>query len=885
MQIDLSQEAKLEAWLAMELEPICDAEPSILAEYIVALLKTENTADSTEESFRGTLRAQLSDFIEGGLDSFLDRLFVACQTKSYLTAESPNTKSALANASIPRMGPSASEQVNQQPSISSSSSFPQRPSRPLKMSAQPPTGPRNRKRSRDPVDDQEDERSRGPPKGPRLSDETMRPVARSSPGMSNGSENGPGDFGGIPGLGQMNGGAMAMAMMNGGINPMMNMGGMPGMGMAGMTGIPLPGGMPNMNGNSMNGQGGRPSQGPGNVKICYDYFNKGHCKRGETCKYSHGENPIAANALPFFMNSLMNGAGGPGFMMPGANFNMGGMIMGGNPSQQHPGDGFGPPGRGMGFGGPRGRGGGGGSPVRMDLTPHQIPRPNMAMDSDGDATITEIDQPQSIPMDGNDEPLPDADGHPGGSGMMMSFDGSNRIPVMNGHGHQFNPHMNRGPGGSGGGMDPRFQQQKRNGGTTNPMRHAGVTTVVVEKIPPANLSEGSVTEYFKQFGTVTSVVLDRRTKQALVTFTEHKEASAAVRSPDAPWGNKYAKVFFHNPVYGKAVGAKVVATAPSDKLAAANATIGSTSVFNTPSKPIATPPNVAREQLIAEQKRLLDEATSATAERKKEILKALRELNVKLEESLKAASAPSTATAIPPKPSRLVTPLDPAAEALRKLDEDLDMHAAEVGAGGEGAPPTSDNMEALQAKLSALRAEATSLGLDPLNPESESAPSSSYRGYAPRARGGRGRGRGRGGPPTYSVRGRRGGGPPPRGSMKLDLRPRKLLVKGVAGNGEPKLEAAKEWFRSLSEVEDFSISGSSESDLIVEFKTRFGAEQALARGSQIPRVGPAQIAWFVDATSGVQAASGLSAPSPGVDTAENYEGSSEVDDPEAVTAW
>ncbi|KAG8875172.1 hypothetical protein FRB97_005355 [Tulasnella sp. 331] len=902
MQLDLSHEAKLEAWLATELEPICDAEPSILAEYIIALLKTENTADSTEESFRVTLQAQLSDFIEGGLDPFIDKLLFACRSHSYISAQSSNPQAVSSDASIPGLGSAASGPPQVQPTASSStpSSLPQRPTRPLKMSTQPPTGPRSRKRSRDPMDDQADEQDRGPPKGPRLSDETVRPAVRPLAGMAHGIGDGSGEFGaGASGSSGINSEPGPISMMNGNMNPMnpMGMGGMGGvpiMGMVGMQGIPgmpLPGGIPNMNGSGMNGSGGRPQQGPGGAKICYDYFNKGHCKRGETCKFSHGENPIAANALPFFMNSLLNG--GPGFMMSPQNFNMGGMMMGGGPLQHHLGNGYRPPGHGMAFGGQRGRGGSGGEPIHVDMTPHQIPRPNMT-EADGDATfatIMEMDQSRretgrGSPIHMDDEPLPDTEGQPGGSSTaMMNFDGANRAPGMNGHAHPFNPQFNsqmNGGQGGGSGMDPRFQQQKRNGGGTNPMRHAGVTTVVVEKIPPTNLSEGAVTEYFKQFGAVTSVVLDRRTKQALVTFSEHKEASAAVRSPDAPWGNKYAKVFFHNPVFGKAVGAKVVAATPNEKPAAATIINGSTSMFNSPSKAtpsVATiPSNAAREQLIAEQKRLLNEASSATAERKKEIIKALRELNVKLDSTLKAPAA----AVVPPKSTQSVAPLDPAAEALRKLDEDLDMHVAEAGGSGEAAPPTNDNMEALKARLSALRAEATSLGLDPLNPES--APSSSYRGYAPRARGGRGRGRGRGGPSTYSIRGRGRGGPPPRGSMKLDLRPRKLTVKGVAGTGETKLEAAKEWFRSLSEVENFTISGSSENDLIVEFKTRFGAEQVLAKGSQIPGVGPAQMAWYIDGTSAGQAASGSSAPSPGVDTPENYEGS-EVDDPDSVTAW
>ena len=75
--------------------------------------------------------------------------------------------------------------------------------------------------------------------------------------------------------------------------------------------------------------------------------------------------------------------------------------------------------------------------------------------------------------------------------------------------------------------------------------------------------------------------------------------------------------------------------------------------------------------------------------------------------------------------------------------------------------------------------QAASLGLS----EAAESPYSgtSYRPYRGRARGRALRG---------GYRGAMRGGPP-RGSMKLDLRPKKLLVKGVSGDS---VQAVRDWY-------------------------------------------------------------------------------------------
>lgn len=247
---------------------------------------------------------------------------------------------------------------------------------------------------------------------------------------------------------------------------------------------------------------------------------------------------------------------------------------------------------------------------------------------------------------------------------------------------------------------------------TGPPRHAGVTTIVVDKIPPANLSEQSVTEWFQRFGTISKVLLDRRGKQALVTFSDHKEANAAIRSQDAPWGNKFAKVFWHNPIYGGAAGAKAIANEPAPFDKTSTAKPSSSVVFNASSKPSTSgvPPTAApstdsitasRRSKLDEQKKLLEEASTATPERKKEIIVKLRELDKALSKPV-SAELPS-ATVAPASSS--ITPTDPAAAERDRLDKELDSGTDAPEQSGDDANSGNSNYEALKARLASLRAE------------------------------------------------------------------------------------------------------------------------------------------------------------------------------------
>ncbi|XP_060911156.1 RNA-binding protein 27 isoform X1 [Labrus mixtus] len=70
----------LKSWLAKLLEPICDADPSALANYVVALVKK----DKPEKELKALCADQLDVFLQKDTVGFVDKLFECLTTKNYL---------------------------------------------------------------------------------------------------------------------------------------------------------------------------------------------------------------------------------------------------------------------------------------------------------------------------------------------------------------------------------------------------------------------------------------------------------------------------------------------------------------------------------------------------------------------------------------------------------------------------------------------------------------------------------------------------------------------------------------------------------------------------------------------------------------------------------
>lgn len=322
-------------------------------------------------------------------------------------------------------------------------------------------------------------------------------------------------------------------------------------------------------------------------------------------------------------------------------------------------------------------------------------------------------------------------------------------------------------------------------------------TLVVEKIPEDKLSLDAVNGWFKRFGTVTNVAIDARGAKALVTFTEHEEAHKAWKSEDAVFGNRFVKLFWHRPMEGHGQGGARALAASANLVANINGKEQGDTALTPASQPTSAPtPSTSvlkrklvnsaasalaakqqlLEQQITEQKSLMTQLSTASADEKKQIMSRLR----KLGEEMKPAPSPSGTPALSALPIHNRASRSPILEEherkeKERLDKELEGHSAVSGSQTAGSESTDD----LKAKLAKLKAEAASLGL----PEAASETPVHHGSYRPY------RGRGRATRSYHRGSTMRGG--PPRASMKLDNRPKKLLVKGANEDG---LQAVRDWY-------------------------------------------------------------------------------------------
>lgn len=351
-------------------------------------------------------------------------------------------------------------------------------------------------------------------------------------------------------------------------------------------------------------------------------------------------------------------------------------------------------------------------PVIQDLTPtvrDTTPQTDSQMQ-----TLPSVPQPPQLPL----QPPPHVPmdgygangmhGHPGMNGQMMMMNQPMDIdmgPPMS-MGHQADNGGHRGGRGGRGrgsfsGDVQKFRPERRND-----------KTLVVEKIPDDKLSLEQVNDWFKRFGTVTNVAIDASNAKALVSFSNHNEAHAAWKSEDAVFNNRFVKLFWHRPMEGHgqvgarmlAASAPVIANIVTKEAVPQHSPAASTSVApaasaSTPARKAAPATATATalaakqqllEQQIAEQKSLMAELSTASSEKKKEIMARLR----KLGDDMKTASLPAAAPTKTPAP-----PPDREAKERERLDKELEIHSTTV------AIEEEESAEVLKAKLERLKVE------------------------------------------------------------------------------------------------------------------------------------------------------------------------------------
>ncbi|KAI9798496.1 MAG: hypothetical protein M1833_004763 [Piccolia ochrophora] len=99
--LNTEDEAPLKKWIVKRLEDISDADSDVLADYVLALLRHE----SPESEVRALSIEQLEDFLKDNTAKFVDDIFRAIKTKSYLPGAAAGSIFNEPSASIPPTSP------------------------------------------------------------------------------------------------------------------------------------------------------------------------------------------------------------------------------------------------------------------------------------------------------------------------------------------------------------------------------------------------------------------------------------------------------------------------------------------------------------------------------------------------------------------------------------------------------------------------------------------------------------------------------------------------------------------------------------------------------------------------------------------------------------
>ncbi len=334
---------------------------------------------------------------------------------------------------------------------------------------------------------------------------------------------------------------------------------------------------------------------------------------------------------------------------------------------------------------------------------------------------------------------------------------------VNGHSAVENSRGNDRGRGRGRGRGDRGGFVPNRGGRAS-FSHAGpnsdrsATTIVVEQIPEEKFDEGSVREFFSEFGNIIEVTMQAYKRLALVKFDEWAAAKRAYDSPKVIFDNRFVKVYWYKP--------ETLPTPPTNGAAKAGSP---TTQSSKPEEPAFDKEEFELKQAAAQKsheekmKKLkeTESAREALEKRKEELMRSQQEEKKKLLERLTAKTGTSTTQASSMSPSAASSP-------------------AQNGVNG-GDKKESKQTEALKRQLASLEAEAKSMGLDTALSDDTWAPRGrgrgrgAYRGrgaFVPRGRGfdpSRGGYRGRGAPFG------RGGG----GTFKLDNRTKRVAVSGT----------------------------------------------------------------------------------------------------------
>lgn len=244
MHLDDSASDELKGWVVKTLEDISDADSDVLADYVIALIKSEESDDAVKQNCLDNLQ----DFLHDSTATFVNDVFAHLSN---------------ASAAPPKpLQPTASAFQPNAPAF-----------QPSDPAFNPPSGPASKKREFN-ESNAFDSYAQG-----RQQDRPMKQMRRGGRGGQRGGFMGqmPGAPQGMPQFDPNNPMAALMAMQQA-------MGQLPGMsGMPGMPQMPFPGSP---------GGFGNTAQQPRSGQRCHDYDTKGFCALGASCPHEHGNDPV-----------------------------------------------------------------------------------------------------------------------------------------------------------------------------------------------------------------------------------------------------------------------------------------------------------------------------------------------------------------------------------------------------------------------------------------------------------------------------------------------------------------------------------------------------------------------------------------------------------------
>ncbi|KAG9325800.1 hypothetical protein KVV02_005724 [Mortierella alpina] len=858
MHLDGPTQDALKAYLTKELALISDADPAMLADYIIALLKH----DKETHELKSLCNLQLDDFLMKETEPFVTKLFDALESKSYLQsqggADSPLKPYNDDEEDLIPTGPAAERNPSrvQQSDIEDSRGHREKHRRgDSDVSEDEDRSYKHVRRGTDRDNSTEHRRREYSPSRPSDEDRFGGRRRRSNDYSSTNDHadtDRRGDRSGAP--------ARQQGITTLGFNSRNNMNSSQGFNNNMNNGMDRGqwNGPPHQRNNfqdqhnngswrgAANMRGGRGGihGGPGfgqerRRQRCRDYDEKGFCLRGDDCPYDHGEDRIVVDDMQRVPFDMMGG-------LPGMGHN--GMAMGSNRPPFFP-------------GGPNGG---------MMPNPSEVYDPETGAPRDDMGARTGNEPFDARRQQGGFESGRFQDGS--GRGGMRGRGSLRGMRGGRGRGGSAHPYATPGRFGAGGGA----------GGSK--------TSLVVEHIPDEFNTIDKVNDFFKQFGALTNIQVDQPAHKALIQYSTREEASAAYNSPEVIFGNRFVKVYWQpddvdaatfgrqpkptgqvRPEMGAGSGPGGAHRPPHSHSHAhshAAPLTPATSVLMTPeraaelaaeraaaaakmeeNKKTMQEIQLKKDELIKrqqeEQKKIMEKLfanKTMSQEDKDEILKGLKNVAIEVTKEMADPMAQARAAATAAEAHRQAE-LRKEAERLEKAKLDLELEGLnstdpDKAAAGVSAPASTGSSDAaettaaLKAKLAALQAQANALGLEHQG------------GYAGRGRGGfMPRGRGRGAPTNTWTRGGGRGGAivSQHRTFRIDNRTSKLSVNNV---DEASKDRLKEHFEAFGELESFSL-GPDGTSATVHYKNRKDAESAMQQGSQLANApAPLKLGWI-----------------------------------------